>query len=685
MYCDATIACDGQFYPVHKLVLSTCSEYFEQIFEVADKQHLMIVLADIQHEDLETLLDYMYMGEVNVMQSDLSGFMKAAECLKIKGLAEPMETNPRKEYIESKRSYSRREDGWESKRRKQNDETSGYSFSESKTIQRSSSDSPGPVKVPMGNEESYIEPKRHKDKMGEHTKTSISTTGIISPLPLLASAEVTSKTLLGLGPDFLPTLSRCHEGSASCDGEITDCDSSQVKFEDVNVKEEPEDWSQGGCTGDSQLFRFSDPGLTCLANTSTLPVAAPDSWEFDRVTKAQPGPLNHPASSVPGPSGSQSMPEEEHEAARSMMRKAALNQKQAAVSINTNVPEMLDADVFLTAKEEKFVIDWLKMSDDLGFAHLKDDLLNIVQRIFMKKERKTPFSNNLPNNSWYSRFLKRHPSITSKIHKENLILKSTATFDALKLWYSNLEMFLTEIGSQDILNDASRIYSAGSIIFPMNANAGTVFDPRSVNDRTPRVLSQFVSVFETISASGKVSPGTVVFPDEAIPGFVSKTSTSHAEFRTILYKWHISSSPCGTIQSENLLDYLETVFIPWLHREHIKTPVILFLHGHYRTLITPELCRLCKNKVVIVHSLHPYTVQLKQVPVMTALLDPLRLAWTEKAQEWKSETKNHFLSYYGFFIVLSRVLKKVVDSHKIRQAFQISGLYPFKLIAGQDC
>jgi len=90
-YCDATLACDGRFYPVHKLILSTCSDYFEQMFEKTKDKQPVIVLKDIRHEDLEALLNYMYLGEVNVLQNDLSGLIKSAECLRIKGLAVPDE------------------------------------------------------------------------------------------------------------------------------------------------------------------------------------------------------------------------------------------------------------------------------------------------------------------------------------------------------------------------------------------------------------------------------------------------------------------------------------------------------------------------------------------------------------------------------------------------------------------
>ncbi|KAK8375691.1 hypothetical protein O3P69_008461 [Scylla paramamosain] len=93
-YTDATLACDGKFYPVHKLVLSTCSEYFEKIFEHTPCKHPVIVLKDIKADALEALLNYMYAGYVNVAQNDLARLIKAAETLSIKGLAVPDEPPP---------------------------------------------------------------------------------------------------------------------------------------------------------------------------------------------------------------------------------------------------------------------------------------------------------------------------------------------------------------------------------------------------------------------------------------------------------------------------------------------------------------------------------------------------------------------------------------------------------------
>lgn len=107
-YYDVTIICGHKTYKAHKLVLSTCSEYLEEVLERTALTnslviHPVIVLHDIQSHYLEALLDYMYVGEVDVLQTDLPGLIKAAEWLKVKGLAVP-DSEPSKNSKGRKRS-----------------------------------------------------------------------------------------------------------------------------------------------------------------------------------------------------------------------------------------------------------------------------------------------------------------------------------------------------------------------------------------------------------------------------------------------------------------------------------------------------------------------------------------------------------------------------------------------------
>ncbi|KAK3851377.1 hypothetical protein Pcinc_041970 [Petrolisthes cinctipes] len=90
-YSDATLSCEGNFYPVHKLVLASCSEYFTRMFELMPSKHPVIVLQEVRSQEMEALLSYMYAGVVSVAQSDLPKLIKVAETLQIKGLAVPDE------------------------------------------------------------------------------------------------------------------------------------------------------------------------------------------------------------------------------------------------------------------------------------------------------------------------------------------------------------------------------------------------------------------------------------------------------------------------------------------------------------------------------------------------------------------------------------------------------------------
>merc|ERR1711915_15787 len=87
-FTDVTLACEGQTCKAHKMVLSACSPYFKALLEENPIKHPIIILKDVPFSHLQAILEYMYAGEVNVSQADLPAFLKTAERLKVKGLAE---------------------------------------------------------------------------------------------------------------------------------------------------------------------------------------------------------------------------------------------------------------------------------------------------------------------------------------------------------------------------------------------------------------------------------------------------------------------------------------------------------------------------------------------------------------------------------------------------------------------
>ena len=86
-YVDVSLACAGQLYPAHKFVLSTCSEYFKEMFNKNPCTHPIVFMKDVSTKDMEALLDFIYKGEVHVPHSDLGSLLRTAEALQVKGLA----------------------------------------------------------------------------------------------------------------------------------------------------------------------------------------------------------------------------------------------------------------------------------------------------------------------------------------------------------------------------------------------------------------------------------------------------------------------------------------------------------------------------------------------------------------------------------------------------------------------
>ncbi|KAK7081900.1 hypothetical protein SK128_026845 [Halocaridina rubra] len=110
-YADATLACEGRLFMVHRLVLATCSDFFDEIFQQtpSDSTRAVIVLNEARAQDIECLLDYMYCGQVNVRQANLASLLKTAECLKIKGLAVPEAAVSSPQSSKRSQDYSSRE------------------------------------------------------------------------------------------------------------------------------------------------------------------------------------------------------------------------------------------------------------------------------------------------------------------------------------------------------------------------------------------------------------------------------------------------------------------------------------------------------------------------------------------------------------------------------------------------
>ena len=84
---DVTLACeDRKQFLAHKLVLSASSPFFKDILQKHKHPHPLIYLKGMKAEVLDSVLNFLYRGAVNIYQEDLNDFLVAAEELELKGL-----------------------------------------------------------------------------------------------------------------------------------------------------------------------------------------------------------------------------------------------------------------------------------------------------------------------------------------------------------------------------------------------------------------------------------------------------------------------------------------------------------------------------------------------------------------------------------------------------------------------
>jgi len=87
-FFDITIACEDEQLQAHKVILSACSPFFKKVLYRNHHQHPLLYLKGVSFKDMESVLNFMYHGEVNVAQDDLNSFLQVAEDLRVKGLTQ---------------------------------------------------------------------------------------------------------------------------------------------------------------------------------------------------------------------------------------------------------------------------------------------------------------------------------------------------------------------------------------------------------------------------------------------------------------------------------------------------------------------------------------------------------------------------------------------------------------------
>jgi len=89
---DITLVCDDKRqFKAHKIVLSACSSVFKNIISDLPQNSSVIYLKGIQHQEMESILEFMYLGVATFYQERMNEFLNVAKNLEIKEISKNVE------------------------------------------------------------------------------------------------------------------------------------------------------------------------------------------------------------------------------------------------------------------------------------------------------------------------------------------------------------------------------------------------------------------------------------------------------------------------------------------------------------------------------------------------------------------------------------------------------------------
>ena len=100
-FSDVTLVGDDfKQVAAHKIILSSCSTYFNNILKnIANQKHPILCLEGMSFQDIEKVMDYIYNGELRIYQDDIDKFLDLGQRLGLEGLVGITES-PRESTLE---------------------------------------------------------------------------------------------------------------------------------------------------------------------------------------------------------------------------------------------------------------------------------------------------------------------------------------------------------------------------------------------------------------------------------------------------------------------------------------------------------------------------------------------------------------------------------------------------------
>lgn len=239
----------------------------------------------------------------------------------------------------------------------------------------------------------------------------------------------------------------------------------------------------------------------------------------------------------------------------------------------------------------------------------------------------------------------------------------------IRQWFARTEELLTKNDCAAALADPSRVYNTDETAIYLNPQGGKFIGQKGrptvrINENDDKAN---LTILFTVSADGQQAPPFILFKCKRLPKSVGQNIPLH---------WGFSANENGWMTAEKFYGYVANVFHPFLERNNIQRPVILFMDGHSSHISLPLSDFCVQNKIILVCLIASATHILQ--PLDVGFFRPLKVYWRKCARLYRVKN-NHDIKKEDVANQIELVLRENDARLKtaIQNGFRTTGLYPF--------
>ena len=156
-----------------------------------------------------------------------------------------------------------------------------------------------------------------------------------------------------------------------------------------------------------------------------------------------------------------------------------------------------------------------------------------------------------------------------------------------------------------------------------------------------------LTVLITVSGKGDIAPPFIILICARLRKDIVQNTPD---------AWASGKSENGCMTAEPFYEFIRNVFDPWLLKNHITPPIVLFIDG-LKSHLTLHLSNFCSEKQIEVAALYPNSKHMLQ-QCDVSLFKPIKESWKSIVHQWRISDNHECVTKQN----LAALFKDVFDS-----------------------